>query len=182
MHPEAVEGLLEERVLAEGGLPAEAPATVGPGEQARWQGNRVTKREGGIVRSRREELLPNALLDLPKVGALSGEGGAVDFVQGGEPLPVMLPEVVKDRLVGVHAEELSDDLDGDGLRVGKLGSRTALTNTAALEPVVDEAEDGNDEGKEPRKKASFTPFGLIATERREVFSLAQVLKETCTRG
>ena len=58
----------------------------------------------------------------------------------------MLPEVTKDRLVSVHAEKLSDDLDGDSLRVGKLGGRTALANTAALEPVVYEAEDGDDEG------------------------------------
>src|SRR5215207_4346109 len=64
----------------------------------------------------------------------------------GEPIAVMPSEVPKDRLVSVHAEELSDELDGENLRVGKLGSRTALANTAALEPVVDEAEDGNDEG------------------------------------
>jgi hypothetical protein len=104
------------------------------------------------MRSRREGLLPNAFLDLPEVGALSDEGGAVDFVQGREPLAVMLPEVAKDRLVGVHAEELSDELDGDGLRVGKLGGRSALANTAALEPVVDEAEGGNDEGAKIHKR------------------------------
>jgi hypothetical protein len=32
------------------------------------------------------------------------------------------------------------------------------------------------------RETSFTPVGLVATERREVFSLAQVLKETCARG
>jgi len=118
------------------------------------------------VRSRREELLPNALLDLPEVGALSGEGGAVDFVQGGEPLAVMLPEVPKDRLVGVHAQELSNDLDGDGLRVRKLRRRAALANTAALEPIVDEAEDGNDEGAKIHERRS--PL------RRLVWSLPSV--------
>ena len=99
------------------------------------------------MRSRREELLPNALLDLPEVSALSGEGGAVDyFAQGGEPIAVMPSEVTKDCLVGVHAEELSDELDGDDLRVGELRKWPALANKATLEPVVDEAEDGNDEG------------------------------------
>ena len=34
----------------------------------------------------------------------------------------MPPEVAKDRLVGVHTEELSDDLDGEDLRVRELGS------------------------------------------------------------
>ncbi len=99
------------------------------------------------MRSPREELLPNALLDLPEVGCLAGEGGAVDFAQGGEPIAVMPSEVTKDCLVGgVHAEELSEELDGDDLRVGELGNWPALANTATLEPVVDEAEDGNDEG------------------------------------
>ena len=91
--------------------------------------------------------MPNALLDLPEVSALSGEGGAVDyFAQGGEPIAVMPSEVTKDCLVGVHAEELSDELDGDDLRVGELRKWPALANKATLEPVVDEAEDGNDEG------------------------------------
>ena len=68
------------------------------------------------------------------------------FAQGGEPLAVMTPEVAKDCFVGVHAEELSYDLDGEDLRVGELGSWAALANTATLEPVVDKAEGGNDEG------------------------------------
>jgi hypothetical protein len=49
----------------------------------------------------------------------------------------MLPEVAKDRLVGVHTEELSDDLDGEELRVRELGNWATLANTATLEPVVD---------------------------------------------
>lgn len=61
----------------------------------------------------------------------------MDFAQGGEPLAVMLPEVAKDRLVGVHAEELSEELDGEDLGVGELGNWAALANTATLEPVVD---------------------------------------------
>jgi hypothetical protein len=64
VHPKAVEGLLEESVFAQGGFPAEAPATVGPGEEARWQRHRIAKGKGGIVGSPREELLPNALLNL----------------------------------------------------------------------------------------------------------------------
>jgi hypothetical protein len=67
VHPEAVEeGLLEERVLAKGGLAAEARATIGSGEAARRQGHGVAKGEGGIVRSIGEELLPNVLLDPPE--------------------------------------------------------------------------------------------------------------------
>ncbi len=68
------------------------------------------------------------------------------FAQGGERLAVMTPEVAKDCFVGVHAEELSYDLDGEDLRVGELGSWAALANTATLEPVVDKAQGGNDEG------------------------------------
>ncbi|HLL57721.1 MAG TPA: hypothetical protein VK359_07340 [Rubrobacteraceae bacterium] len=42
--------------------------------------------------------------------------------QDGEPFTVMFPEVTEDRLVGVEAEELSDDLDGENLRVESLGA------------------------------------------------------------
>ena len=98
------------------------------------------------MRSLGQELLPNALLNLPEVGRLAGEGSAVDFAKSGEPLTMMLPEVPKDRLVGVEPQKLTDDLDGKDLSVRELGSWAALTNTASLEPVVDEAEGGNDEG------------------------------------
>ncbi len=42
--------------------------------------------------------------------------------QDEEPFTVMFSEVTEDRLVGVEAEELSDDLDGENLRVGELGN------------------------------------------------------------
>src|SRR5919107_6222654 len=55
VHPEAVEGLPDERVRAESGLPAEAPAAVGTGEEApRRQGHRVAEREDGVVGSERK--------------------------------------------------------------------------------------------------------------------------------
>jgi hypothetical protein len=77
VHPKAVEGLLEEGVLAEGGLPFEARAAIGSGEQAYWQGQRVADGEGRVVRHAGEELSPEELLDLPQVGGLPGEGGAM---------------------------------------------------------------------------------------------------------
>lgn len=61
--------------------------------------------------------MAEVFLDLPKIGALTGEGGTVYFAQGGEPLAVMLPEVAKDRLIGVDTQELTDDLDGEDLGV-----------------------------------------------------------------
>jgi hypothetical protein len=83
MHPEAVEGLLEEGVLAEGGFSFEARAAVGAGKQASRQGQRVHQCEGRTVGSEGEEFLPEALLYLPEVGGLTGEGGAVDLPKGG---------------------------------------------------------------------------------------------------
>ena len=58
--------------------------------------------EGSIVRGQGEKLLPEALLVLPEVGSLPGEGGAMHFAEGGEPLAVMTPEVTKDGVVGVE--------------------------------------------------------------------------------
>jgi hypothetical protein len=72
VHTEAVEGLLEEGVLAESGFSFEARAAVGAGEQASRQRHRVADGEGRVVRGRTEELLPEALLDLPEVGRLPG--------------------------------------------------------------------------------------------------------------
>lgn len=51
MHAEAVEGLLEEVIFAEGCLSLKASGTVGSGEQAHWQWEGVRQREGGVVRS-----------------------------------------------------------------------------------------------------------------------------------
>jgi hypothetical protein len=101
MHPETVEGLLEEGVLAESGLSSKATAAVGASEQARWQGHGVYEREGGVVRSQREQFLPNALLYLPEVCSLPAEGGAVDLSEGGEPFTVVSAEEQMDGLVSV---------------------------------------------------------------------------------
>ena len=71
MYPKAVEGLLEEDVLAKGGLTAEAGATVGPGEEARRQGHRIADSESGVVRGEAEKFLPEEFLNLPEVGCLA---------------------------------------------------------------------------------------------------------------
>src|SRR5829696_629383 len=114
VYSEAVEGLLEESVFAEGGLPAEATAAVGAGEQARWQGERVG-----------QELLPEALLDLPEVGCLARESGAVYPPQVREEVSVVAPEVGKKLRIFVEPQELADNLDGDDLRVKELRGGSA---------------------------------------------------------
>jgi hypothetical protein len=47
VHPEAIEGLFEERVFAEGGLSLEAFAAVGSGEQTSWQGKESARAKVG---------------------------------------------------------------------------------------------------------------------------------------
>src|SRR5215208_3556337 len=146
VHPEAVEGLFEERVLSESRLSAEAFAPVGAGEEARGKGHRVDESEGRVVGDEEKQFLPEALLNLPEVGRLPGEGGPMDLTKGGEPLAIVPLEEEVDTRVGVHPEELSDDLDGEYLDVGELWGGAALTDAASLESVVDEAEDRDDEG------------------------------------
>ncbi len=75
MHPEAVEGLLEESIFAEGRLAAKTLAAVGAGKQASRKRHRVHERQGGFVGRKWEELLLETLLDPPEVGRLAGEGG-----------------------------------------------------------------------------------------------------------
>src|SRR3712207_6713515 len=101
-------------------------------------------------------MTPQAFLDRPQVGRLAQEGCAVDFAKGGEPLPVMPPEVAVERPVGVQSEKLPDDLDGQDLRVRKLRSGTAPSNTPTLEMIGDEAEDANYEGAKIHERK--TPF------------------------
>lgn len=61
--------------------------------------------------------MPEALLDLPEVGHLAAEGGPMHLAEGREPLVIMHPELAKVSLVGVQADELSFDLDGEDLGV-----------------------------------------------------------------
>jgi hypothetical protein len=68
------------------------------------------------------------------------------LLESGEPLTVVPTKVAVESFVGVEPQELSDDLDGEDLRVGKLRGGAALTDTPSFEPVVDEAQDGDDEG------------------------------------
>jgi hypothetical protein len=58
-------------------------------------------------------------------------------------------------LIGVDAEELSDDLEGEDLSVGKLRSGTALADAAPLESVIDEAEDSDDEGAKIHQRPPY---------------------------
>ena len=84
VHLETVEGLLEQSVLSEGRLTSESTAAVGAGEEARLQGHRIADGEGWVVRSEGEELLPEALLYLPEVGCLLGEGSPMHLTEGGD--------------------------------------------------------------------------------------------------
>ncbi len=109
----------------------------------------------------------------------------MDFAECGEPLAVVPSEVAVDGLVGVEAEELAYDLDGEDLRVGEFRGGAALTQGSSdFEPVVYEAEDGHDEGAKIHESGDllFAAVGLGATERREIPPFIQPFGETCTRG
>ncbi len=109
----------------------------------------------------------------------------MDLAEGGEPLCVVAAEEEVDALVGVYAEELADDLDGEHLRVGKLwgGTALAVAPLAPFEPVVHQAEDGHDEAAKIQEKTSMTfgAIGLTPSVGRSSL-LLKPSKETCTRG
>jgi hypothetical protein len=85
------------------------------------------------------------------------------LAESGEPLTVMTPEVMKDRLVGVHAEELADDLDREDLGVGKRWGGAALTDTPSFELIVYQAENGCDEGAKIHEKTSAASGTIEST-------------------
>src|SRR4051794_24318802 len=76
----------------------------------------------------------------------------MDLRQGREPLFVVPAEVGVEVLVGVDAQIFADDLDGQDLRVGELGGRVALAQLSSFKPIVDEAENGYDEGVKIHEK------------------------------
>jgi hypothetical protein len=125
------------------------------------------------VRSERREGLPEALLGLPEVGCLAAESGPVDFAESGEPFTIMVPEVAVEALVGIDAQKLAYDLDAQNLGVGKLRGRSALAQPSLLfEPVVYQAEDGNDEGVKIQEKISTTSGAIGSTPRVRRSSLS----------
>jgi hypothetical protein len=147
VHPKAIEGLPEQRILAEGGLATETLAAISAGEQARRQGHRIADGEGGVVGSVGQELLPEVLFDLPEVGCLPGEGGAMHPQEVREVVSVVTPEVGKELRLFIESQKLADDLDGDDFRVAERWGGSACSEAPEVsDVVVDEAEDGDDEG------------------------------------
>jgi hypothetical protein len=172
MYTESVEGLPEHSVLAESSFSLEPLAAVGTGKQASWQRHRVANGEGRIIRSEGQKLLPEIFFDLPEVSRLAAEGGAMDLVQGGEPLTVVTPEVTEDRLVGVQAKKLTNDFDGENFGVRKFRQRTTRSETSVLGSVVYETEDGDDEGAkihERRPPLRWLVWSLPSVVRSSLF-------------
>jgi hypothetical protein len=147
VHPEAIEGLFEERVFAEGGLSLEAFAAVGSGEQTSWQGEGVSQGEGGLVRGIDQELLPDEFLGLPEVCRLAREGGAMHSREVREEVGVVTPEVGEELCIFVESQKLTDDLDGEDFGVAERGGGSACSEASEVGyAVVYKAKDGDDEG------------------------------------
>src|SRR5215218_5387206 len=160
-HPEVgtqpVEGLLAHLVVAEGALFSQDAAAVSPREMASRHREAVDQGHLGVEAHPAEQVLPEHLLYDPEIGRLAAEGGAVNSLEGRKPFAVVSAEVAVDTFVGVDAEELPYYFYGEDLCIGELRSRTAPADaTLLLEPVVDEAEDGYDEGAKIHKKTSVT--------------------------
>jgi hypothetical protein len=164
VHPKAIEGLPEQCVLAKSGLAAETPAAISAGKQACRQGHRIADGEGGVVGGVGRELLPEAFLNLPEVGRLPGEGGAMHPQQVREEVGVVAPEVRQELRVFIESQELADDLDGEYFRVGERWGGSAASDAPLFETVVDKAESGDDEGaKIHKRRPPATSFGAIGT-------------------
>jgi hypothetical protein len=64
-----------------------------------------------------QELLAEALLDLPEVGRLPAEGGAMHESEAWEVVSVVAPEVGEELRIFVEPQELTDDLDCEHFRI-----------------------------------------------------------------
>jgi hypothetical protein len=102
-----------------------------------------------------------------------------------EEVSVVAPEVLEEPFVFVYPQELADYLDGEDFRVEEHRSGSTCPEAPeVLEPVIDEAEDGYDEGAKIHESEDLllASVGLGTTERREVSLFIQPFEETCTRG
>src|SRR5258706_11386583 len=108
MHPETIERLAHQRVLAIGSLSPKAAAAVGACELAHRQWEAVDQGEGWIVRDGGQEMLPEALLDGPQVGSLTDEGGAMQLTQSGKEVHPVLAKVGEERRLLIQAQVFTD--------------------------------------------------------------------------
>ena len=66
-----------------------------------------------------QKRLPEVLFDLPEVGRLPAEGGAMHPHEVREVVGIVAPEVGKELRVFIESQKLADDLDGDDFRVAE---------------------------------------------------------------
>jgi hypothetical protein len=86
--------------------------------------------------------LPEALLGFPEVRRLPREGGAVHTSEVREEVSVVAPEVREKICVFVESQKLTDDLDGNDLRVAERRGGSACPGAPEVgDAVVYEAED-----------------------------------------
>ena len=94
----------------------------------------------------------------------------MDLPERGEPFAVVTDEEAVGVLVGIEAEELPDDLDGEDLGIRELRCRSATSEVSPFETVVDEAENGHDDGVTAQIK-TVEPKHSIRNVQRNVLRL-----------
>ncbi|MEM2126030.1 MAG: hypothetical protein QXQ53_06500 [Candidatus Methanosuratincola sp.] len=75
MPTEAIECLLQQLVMPEGGLLIEAAAALGPGKLAHIQGEAVYDRDLGVIRQLPQQIAPQPLLDPQSVRCTEAKAG-----------------------------------------------------------------------------------------------------------
>jgi hypothetical protein len=120
-----------------------------------------------------EQALPERLFELPEVGRLAHEGGAVNLAQAGEEMREVATEVIEDGAILGQAEHLADQFDCEDFTVGRGRRRAALAQTMVFgkvsQHVIKQAEGGYNEGVQVRRRTGdilrnhLSVFALIAS-------------------
>ena len=127
---EAVECLSNQRVVSEGGIAFEAPASVCARELAGWQGDAVDDVELRVERSLSQYALPYQFLHGAQVGCLPDECSAMQRSYRGKEVRVVALEVIEDSLVLMQAQILTHNFDGERFAVRESGRWTSLSEAS----------------------------------------------------
>ena len=133
------ESLPGDFIIAIGRDVSQATAAIGPVKTADWQGKAVHDRNVGVESDASEDILPEQFLDLPEIGSLSHEGGAMDLLQCRKPIPIVIAEEPENLLILIKTQKLPNDFKRQYLAVTQPGLGSSASQSPSIKSFFNES-------------------------------------------